>query len=1109
MSVQNRIPSLAVVLNLSNLDLWPSYWEVLKQLPSTTSFFVSTTIDKKDAVQQMVKKDIGNAQFYAFENRGRDFGALVSLLKLVPLHQFDLVLKLHTGNSDFYSDIPNGQWLLELLGNLLPSGRLHHLLNYFIKNSSVGIAGPSVNRWPVKKLFYHENTAFHWNNLTASRKQKDFSTELFFIAGGMFWARGCVFKGLADMNLPQSQFEINSDELDGTLAHTLERYVAVLAHDQGLAVAAFDFNDFSRWLSQRQISDVHKKHFESFIGSSKNLPEIQIVVQSPSKNATSELTLTLQSIESAKQCGIQVNTQVWDESNLVPFSRHLNTLIKTSSSDWLLIIQAGDELTPCGLLMAYVEMIKQPDKLAVYTDKMLRSPSGSIETELLPDFNNDLLISFPWLMSNHWFFKRALLLELNGFDESTGQFFELAFILKLLAAKSHSIIYHLAEPLLITAEPEDWLEEPNEQTLIQKYIVDSGYPNAQVIQLKPRLYRALYLHAELPLVSIIIPNLGIQLTQRCLESLLQNTGYNHYEILIVDNLSTDAESVSWLEGIGQIDPERFRIVPNDGLQNIYAMNNAGADAASGDYLIFANPTVQFIETSWLDTFVNHAQRPKVGAVGVKLVDNSLNVYSAGFVLGMRSGNESTFVGNRYDDMGYLQRLSVDQCYSAMSSQCLMVRKSHFATVGGFNASLNSNTEADIDFCLKLKSQGLDNIWTPHAVVQWGPESTTTNNPSSVGCFPSDAFLSAWLPAIASDPAYNKNLSLIDKPFTVESFHELSWRPLSWRPLPVIFGHPSDETGCGHYRVIQPLTAMMQAGIADTVISFRPLIPSELERIQPDTIIFQRSLAREFLDNMKHSKSYSRAFKVYEIDDLITNIPLKSYFKSKHPKDAAKLLREGVSHVDRLVVSTPGLAEAYSSWHKDIQVLELKLPPVWWSNLKVMRTEHKKPRVGWAGGGSHLGDLELIADVVKDLADEVDWVFFGMCPSKLRPYVKEFHNGVPIHLYPQKLASLDLDLALAPLESNPFNECKSNLRLLEYGACAYPVICSDTRAFVESKLPVHVVKNRFKEWTSAIRSHIYDLDACHANGRELALQVNANWMLDITALNHWKGIWTPS
>jgi lipopolysaccharide biosynthesis protein len=172
MSIQISNPSLAVVLHLSNLDLWPQYWTILKQLPSTTSFFVSTTLDKKNDVQQLVKKDIHNAQFFAFENRGRDFGALVSLLKLVPLHQFDLVLKLHTGNTDFYSDMPNETWLLELLSSLLPKGRLNHFFNHFRKNSSMGFFGPSGHLWPVKKLFLNENSVHHWNKLTADRKQQ-------------------------------------------------------------------------------------------------------------------------------------------------------------------------------------------------------------------------------------------------------------------------------------------------------------------------------------------------------------------------------------------------------------------------------------------------------------------------------------------------------------------------------------------------------------------------------------------------------------------------------------------------------------------------------------------------------------------------------------------------------------------------------------------------------------------------------------------------------------------------------------------------------------------------------------------------------------------------
>ena len=1108
MSAQIQAPSIAVVLHLSNLAMWPAYWTVLRQMPNYASFFVTTVLDKQAAVAELVQKDIPNAQFFAFESKGRDFGSLISLLKLVPLESFDFVLKLHTGNTDFYSDIPNERWLMELVRSLLPNGGLNYILTHFQKNPSLGLAGPAGNHWPIKKLFFNENTVKHWNKLTANRKPSDFPPDPFFFAGGMFWARGPIFKGFDDLNLLQSQFEVDGPELDGTLCHALERYVPLIAHDQGLTVEGFDFSDFSQWLSQRTITQSQYRQFEKFISSNLNQPEIQIVVRNPANFESTALALSLQSIQAASICGMKVQAQTWEETSGVDLATFANSIVHNSGCNFLMIIQAGDELTACGLLMTYVEMIKKPEGVAFYSDKMLRSSKGIIETAFLPDFNHDLLISFPWLMTNNWLFNTNCLKGLGGFEASTGIFCELAFILKLILSKGRQRIHHIAEPLLISLEPANWKEEPQERELVEKYVIESGYPDAQVLQLSPRLYRALYLQSEVPLVSIIIPNQGIHLTQRCMESFLQNTGYTHYEILIVDNHSKDPASINWLQGIVNIDPQRFRIVTNDGATSIYAMYNAGAIAAHGELLVFVDPAIQFIESSWLDALVIHGQRPNVGAVGVKLVDKELNVVSAGYILGMIKGSENTFVGEKFDGIGYLQRLSLDQAYSAFSSRCLMVRSSLFDSVGGFEPSDSSNSETDIDFCLKLKARGLENIWTPHAVAQWSPHSSATKSSLVVNSAHSDIFINSWLPAIANDSAYNKNLSLTAQPYSVEPLHELSWRPLSWRPAPVILAHPSDETGCGQYRVIKPLSAMMQEGIGDGVISFRHLVPAELERIQPDTIIFQRPLGREFLDWMKRVKTYSKAFKVYEIDDLINNIPIKNYFKAFHPKDTVKLLREGFSNVDRLVVSTPGLAEAYAGWHPEIQVLELKLPLAWWGELQIRRTEHAKPRVGWAGGSSHQGDLELIADVVKDLADEVDWVFFGMCPKKLRPYVKEFHNGVPIHAYPQKLASLDLDLAVAPLESNPFNDCKSNLRLLEYGICGYPVVCSNVRAYVESGLPVMPVKNRYKDWVDAIRAHIQDLDQTRKLGLQLQQLVLKQWMLEGNSLTHWQKAWLP-
>src|SRR5690606_18547248 len=194
-------------------------------------------------------------------------------------------------------------------------------------------------------------------------------------------------------------------------------------------------------------------------------------------------------------------------------------------------------------------------------------------------------------------------------------------------------------------------------------------------------------------------------------------------------------------------------------------------------------------------------------------------------------------------------------------------------------------------------------------------------------------------------------------------------------------------------------------------------------------------------------------------------------------------------------------------HPEIRVVQNRLPLDWWSGLQSGRRRGRKPRVGWAGGISHTGDLEMIADVVRELADEVEWVFMGMCPERIRPYVHEALPGVEINAYPQALAALDLDLALAPVEQNLFNECKSNLRLLEYGACGFPVICSDVRCYQGTDLPVTRVKNRFKDWVEAIRMHLADLDATARQGDALREKVMAEWTLQGASLDDWHKGWS--
>ena len=285
-------------------------------------------------------------------------------------------------------------------------------------------------------------------------------------------------------------------------------------------------------------------------------------------------------------------------------------------------------------------------------------------------------------------------------------------------------------------------------------------------------------------------------------------------------------------------------------------------------------------------------------------------------------------------------------------------------------------------------------------------------------------------------------------------------------------------------------------------------PERLERYAPDTLIMQRPLLEQCVEKVEKINAFSQVFKVYELDDYYLNIPRKNAHRDNAPKDIMRALRRGLACADRFVVSTEPLAEALSGFHSSIHVVKNRLATQWWGALPISsRRTSRKPRVGWAGGAGHTGDLELICDVVKALCDEVDWVFFGMCPDRLRPFVKEFHPGVRIDLYPAALARLDLDLAVAPLEDNLFNACKSNLRLLEYGICGIPVVCSDGPSY-RGDLPVTRVNNRFRDWVEAIRMHIYDLDAAAVAGDTLRDCIRRDWMLDEVGMEQWRKAWLP-
>jgi glycosyltransferase involved in cell wall biosynthesis len=415
-----------------------------------------------------------------------------------------------------------------------------------------------------------------------------------------------------------------------------------------------------------------------------------------------------------------------------------------------------------------------------------------------------------------------------------------------------------------------------------------------------------------------------------------------------------------------------------------------------------------------------------------------------------------------------------------------------------------------DLCLKADKNGYLIVWTPFASVVMGentsPAASQDNVPAQA--LEQETFYKKWLPKISHDPAYNPALTLGISSFSLEPSLRNNWNPFCHRDLPLILGLPVNESAIGHYRVTAPLAELEAAGRVISRVAYESPSTVEIERLSPDAIILQGRYGEGSAADILRMKKYSNALRIFELDDYIVSTPKKNSHARNKPTNTEQLLREGIAQCDRVVVTTQSLADVLSSMHSEIRVVPNMLPPDPWLTLSSQRRTSKKPRVGWGGGTSHTGDLEIIADVVRELANEVDWVFFGMCPDALRPYVHEFYGTIDLQSYPYKLASLNLDLALAPLEFHIFNDCKSNLRLLEYGACGYPVICTDTRAY-DGFLPcTKVLSNSTEEWLQAIRMHLADPDASYRMGDQLREAVHRDFILRGDNLQHWLWGWLP-
>lgn len=218
-----------------------------------------------------------------------------------------------------------------------------------------------------------------------------------------------------------------------------------------------------------------------------------------------------------------------------------------------------------------------------------------------------------------------------------------------------------------------------------------------------------------PLVSIIVPTRDkMHLLRECLSGVLSRTRYRNFEILVVDNGSTERETLrylSLLEGRPGV-----RVLRYDRPYNYSAINNFAVHEARGDYLCLLNNDTSVLDENWLGELMRYAVKDETGAVGAQLLYDDGCIQHAGVVIGIGDAAGHAHRFQKPGAAGYFARAHAPHYTSAVTAACLVVAREKYLAVGGLDEEAFAIAFNDVDLCLKLQQAGWRNVYAPQAVL---------------------------------------------------------------------------------------------------------------------------------------------------------------------------------------------------------------------------------------------------------------------------------------------------------------------------------------------------------------------------------------------------------
>lgn len=453
-------------------------------------------------------------------------------------------------------------------------------------------------------------------------------------------------------------------------------------------------------------------------------------------------------------------------------SANTNAAAELAKGEYLMFCDHDDTLEP-DALYEIVKAINDTDADVVYTDEDKVSMDGRhyFDPNFKPDFNLFRLRENNYIC--HIFVVRKSLTDETGMLRSEfdgAQDFD--FILRCCEKAKKithipKVLYHWRCHMDSTAADPSSKAYAYEagRKAIREHYQRMGIDAKVDMTERPGWYRSHIKVQGNPMVSIIIPNKDhTDDLELCLFSMSRKSTYRNYEVLIVENNSEKEETFEYYKKL----PERYpkvRVLTWEKEFNYSAINNFAAEEAQGEYLLFLNNDVEILTPDWIEEMLQNCQQENVAAVGAKLYYPDDTIQHAGVVLGLGGIAGHIMCRASREDPGYFGRMISVQEISAVTAACMMVKKSEFDSVKGFDETFQVAFN-DIDLCMKFRAARKKIVFTPYAEL-YHYESKSRgleDTPEKQFRFDKEVkrFQEKWAQQLEmGDPYYSPNLSVTE------------------------------------------------------------------------------------------------------------------------------------------------------------------------------------------------------------------------------------------------------------------------------------------------------------------------------------------------------------